>query len=642
MSVSSSAADLRLPRVTSPGSSHATSTSSFADTVNPFLAPTADLFQLKQAEQAAKQAAKEANSSLRIWDKSNPKPASTSPSGAASSSLTSPHSAASSSSYVQRVQARNAFLASSSHSHSSTSSSPADLLRANVDKHFYPSRLHHLDKLNMSTFIAQKRDMFLLHMSLTTKRREIDKLEEKAAMKEEALRKSELMLEEDAMRFDAFLKENDRKAHESLKRADRESKEKNERIVEIKKLNAEIGKVESEMGKYEEQLVNCIRYKQFLDGLTEPEWLAKEERRKEEKRSARRKRREEAAKTARLRARDGAAGAGRAGDGSMLSARARSAQSGAQTSRVTWRQRADEEKEALSAAEGGAGGEASEGAQSLDDEDCDDEEAMYFTAPQQLLDLFSQLEERNLFLIQNVQETEEAVEEMRARYADMEADMDAKQAVLQQNIDEMNRKIEKEREKTDALRVRKELMGIVGDVQGVDAERVVDGLREQVRAVYRKCGFDADTQTDTLDMLRDVEGWLEHLLDEMKAMDPAKVEQAEKRKNAERRTMIRQAKKEEQKRMVRLTLAATAARSHSPLTAASAHASPLAVAALRVAVCVQYAERLAKSTARATAEVVRLSGKPVMFRSAPLRRKVKEENVQQVDEEAEEIKRYFT
>lgn len=31
-----------------------------------------------------------------------------------------------------------------------------------------------------------------------------------------------------------------------------------------------------------------------------------------------------------------------------------------------------------------------------------------------------------------------------------------------------------------------------------------------------------------------------------------------------------------------------------------------------------------------------------MFRSAPLRRKVKEENVQQVDEEAEEIKRYFT
>ena len=31
-----------------------------------------------------------------------------------------------------------------------------------------------------------------------------------------------------------------------------------------------------------------------------------------------------------------------------------------------------------------------------------------------------------------------------------------------------------------------------------------------------------------------------------------------------------------------------------------------------------------------------------MFRSAPLKKKVKEENVQEVDEEAEELKRYFT
>jgi len=31
---------------------------------------------------------------------------------------------------------------------------------------------------------------------------------------------------------------------------------------------------------------------------------------------------------------------------------------------------------------------------------------MYFTQPSQLLEIFSRLEERNLFLIQNVQETE--------------------------------------------------------------------------------------------------------------------------------------------------------------------------------------------------------------------------------------------
>lgn len=49
-------------------------------------------------------------------------------------------------------------------------------------------------------------------------------------MKEEALRKSELMLEEDAIRFDAFLKENDKQAHEALKNAEKEAKLKADKV----------------------------------------------------------------------------------------------------------------------------------------------------------------------------------------------------------------------------------------------------------------------------------------------------------------------------------------------------------------------------------------------------------------------------
>jgi hypothetical protein len=43
--------------------------------------------------------------------------------------------------------------------------------------------------------------VFLIQMSLDTKKQEIKKLEARAHMKEEALRRSEMMLEEDAMRF---------------------------------------------------------------------------------------------------------------------------------------------------------------------------------------------------------------------------------------------------------------------------------------------------------------------------------------------------------------------------------------------------------------------------------------------------------
>lgn len=48
-------------------------------------------------------------------------------------------------------------------------------------------------------------------------------------LQEEALAKSEQMLEEDAVRFDTFLKENDKKAHEAIKRAEKETKLKQDK-----------------------------------------------------------------------------------------------------------------------------------------------------------------------------------------------------------------------------------------------------------------------------------------------------------------------------------------------------------------------------------------------------------------------------
>ena len=99
------------------------------------------------------------------------------------------------------------------------------------------------EKENMADFIAKKREMFLVQMSLDTKRAEIRKLEERAQQREEALRKSEQMLEEDAMRFDQFLKDNDQKAVQAIKKAEAETKAKAEKVQEIKKLNMTITQI---------------------------------------------------------------------------------------------------------------------------------------------------------------------------------------------------------------------------------------------------------------------------------------------------------------------------------------------------------------------------------------------------------------
>lgn len=41
---------------------------------------------------------------------------------------------------------------------------------------------------------------------------------------------------------------------------------------------------------------------------------------------------------------------------------------------------------------------------------------MYFTEPEKILNTFMEIEENNLFLIQNCQETEESLEELKSKF----------------------------------------------------------------------------------------------------------------------------------------------------------------------------------------------------------------------------------
>ena len=140
----------------------------------------------------------------------------------------------------------------------------------------------------MTDFIAKKREIFLVQMALDTKHAEIRKLEERATRREEALARSERMLEEDAARFDAFLKENDLKVQEAIRQGELEAKRKNDKVQEIKRLNANITIARGELGKREERLNDCERYKEFLDGLTPPEFFEEQDEIRRGRRAARR------------------------------------------------------------------------------------------------------------------------------------------------------------------------------------------------------------------------------------------------------------------------------------------------------------------------------------------------------------------
>ncbi|PNW86981.1 hypothetical protein CHLRE_02g103950v5 [Chlamydomonas reinhardtii] len=456
------------------------------------------------------------------------------------------------------------------------------------------------EKENMADFIAKKREIFLLQMSLDTKRAEIKKLEERARQREEALKKSEQMLEEDALRFDAFLKENDEKVQEAIKKAEAEAKAKQDKVLEIKRLNTATAALRSELNKYEEQLEDCRRYKEFLDSITPPEWF--------EQQAAKLQRRKDALVAewqsqceALKQRREAALAAKTAAESDYANART---QQQAERAERAIKESVAALKEIMK--------EKEPQPPNLDFEMDPEDEEMYFQEPGQLLAVYKQLEESNLFYIQNAQETEEALEELRQKLRDTKTRMDAEAQGLQGQVSTLQASIVAAREKAKRLKDRtlenegaftlsmgssnaptSSVTGSSGPGGPVNLKELGDKVRE----VYVRCGFDADASISTLQMLTNIEMKLEEYLNLAEGMTPDYVDGAEKAREKDRRKVARDEKLSTQHR--------------------------------------EHEARMARALERAAAPVFKKTGKPLMFRSAPPQRKKVVQADDRNDEEAE-------
>lgn len=420
------------------------------------------------------------------------------------------------------------------------------------------------EKETMPEFIAKKREMFLVQMSLDTKREEIRKLEEKAQMKEEALHRSEQMLEEDAMRFDAFLKENDKKAHDAIKRAEEETKKKQEKTQEIKRLTQQIQTLSSEMSKHREALEDCIRYKKFLDMLTPPEWFEQHKRQHEEtKESMRKESHAKKMKDWELRKKQ------------IHEQHKRDVEAKMELKKQRERSRRNQPAVEDDDEDDSEAKVVIPPAPRLEDEVVDlpeEEPPMYFTGPHQLMDIFAALEEQNLFLIQNSQETEHTLEELQHEFRDTKATMEVRTGMLQQQVDELQQQISSEDQRAKILHAKRlaavevggakssagatagaKSSGGAGGNAGVQSqqekERLLAELNSKVRMVYEQSGFDASSKPNTLFMLSQIETRLEQLLTEIEKMPIDYVIKAEKEKEKRRRERKREEQQALQERL---------------------------------------------------------------------------------------------
>ncbi|XP_071018462.1 cilia- and flagella-associated protein 100-like [Oncorhynchus clarkii lewisi] len=447
-----------------------------------------------------------------------------------------------------------------------------------------------IDKESINEFINQKKEMFLLEYSLAVKRGEIEQLEKVAAAEERKLTHAEQFLEDDAIIFDQFLKENDKNSVEAIKVAELETKVKMEKMSEIKRITTRMVTIKSDISKFEDIIKEFKMHKEFLFKLSPLEWQeahrakAKTLKLKSATRSATKDKPKEKDKDER------ATPKRRTTTDSKESFAGRELPP-IRDARTPSRQSTGRSDKLNPVAE-----------LKTDSSEYEEDPELYFRDPRQLLELLTELEEQNLSLIQNSRETEDAQEEFRQVMDYNRKKMEVETNQLTQQIDIMTHTIQRERERAAELELRARLFNF-GKYKSDDQEGMFDSLGVKVEEVYRGCVGDSEANLSTLQMLKAIESRLDELLENVEIVPKERLVLAERAKEKERRFRLRDEKMHQDKQ--------------------------------------HQEERLKRALERAQADVKKTTGKKLMARSQRPARKLKTSQVYDISDKEKEEQLYF-
>lgn len=142
---------------------------------------------------------------------------------------------------------------------------------------------------------------------------------------------------------------------------------------------------------------------------------------------------------------------------------------------------------------------------------------MYFTETNQLLSIYKELEQNNLFLIQNSQESEEALEELRGNFRKTKVEMEAETESLHQQIAELKSTISREAAKGQVL--KNQTIQNSDGVMSFNGQTVtLEDLYAKVTEVYVQCGFDRDASAGILQLLTNIEVRLDEYLGQVRTI----------------------------------------------------------------------------------------------------------------------------
>ncbi|XP_045322627.1 coiled-coil domain-containing protein 38 [Leopardus geoffroyi] len=393
-------------------------------------------------------------------------------------------------------------------------------------------------------FINDQRDRFLLEYALSTKRNTIKKFEKLIAVKEQQVIKAEKKLQEDAMAFEEFLRENDQRSVDALKIAAQETINKLQMTAELKKANMEVQAVKSEIAKTEFLLREYTKYGFFLLKLSPKHWQIQQALKKAQMTKSRESMNVTLPVLTKLNTKKN--------EGSIEDSRKTSFSDDNSMGRGKPRRKTsftlENKKSSLSNLTESISSEDSLEFFLDDDMDYDLEPELYFKEPEELLQVLTELEEQNLTLVQYSQDIDESLEDINKREKLIQDKINSNIAFLLEHKEMLKANCVREEEKAADLELRSRLFSF-GEFKSDAQEKLIESLSKKINQVYKVCIGDADVGSlNPVQKLVKVESRLVELSDLIESIPKENVETIERIKQKERRQKLREDKMKEKQR----------------------------------------------------------------------------------------------
>uniref|UniRef100_A0A8C5KJ38 Coiled-coil domain containing 38 n=1 Tax=Jaculus jaculus TaxID=51337 RepID=A0A8C5KJ38_JACJA len=379
-------------------------------------------------------------------------------------------------------------------------------------------------KRSLHEFINDQRDRFLLEYAVLSKKNTIKRFEKDMATKEGQLKKAERKLQDDAVAFEEFLRENDQQSIDALKMAAQETLNKLQMTAELKKASMEMQAVRSEITKTEFLLREYMKYGFFLLKLSPKQWQTEQSLK-----------------------------------------RAQSAKSNAVLPKILERfsinvRKDNSDSDRASVSEDSPVEDRNQRSESTNSEDSleffledeqldfDLEPEIYFKEPEELLQVFTELEEQNLILVQYSQDVDENLEDVNKREKVIQDKINNNIEFLLEHKQMLKANCEREEEKAAELELRSRLFSF-GEFKSDDQEKLIDSLSNKINQVYRVCIGDAEVGSlNAVQKLVKVESRLVELSDLIETIPKESVDAIERIKQKERRQKLREEKMREKQK----------------------------------------------------------------------------------------------